>query len=219
MLDNICNCGHAEQKAAILQREIRRFIIQACVAIIKDTFDGPRVEDGKKLGFMRTRLGFVFKAVDWIYKLNGAVVHGVGAAAEDKERLERVVGPLSEGILGAMTAILREESSREETSEGNMKREVKEESMEEVEDTQFGRGAMARTRQRISCLYNDIERRPAYHILGLRLAYDGCPSRSSHDSSAVCACEAAEESRRLYQFASGKASPSEPNIATYTEWI
>lgn len=132
MLDGICNDGHMEQKSTLLQREIRRFIIPACVAIIKAVFDGATVKDGEGLGFTRTRLGLVFKAVDWVYSLNSVVIGGVEAVAGDKEKLERAVGPLSEGILGAMTAILREESS-----ERKVTRQVKGESIEVVVDTQL----------------------------------------------------------------------------------
>lgn len=130
ILDGICNDEHTGQKATLLRQEIRRFIIPACVAIIKAILDGANVRDGEGLGFTRTRLGLVFKAVDWIYRLNSVVIDGVEAVAGDKERLERAVGPLSEGILGAMTAIIREESF-----EGKMKHRVLK--GEDVVDTQL----------------------------------------------------------------------------------
>lgn len=132
MLDGICNGEHEGQKATLLQREIRRFIIPACVAIIKAVFDGTSVGEGEERGFTRTSLELASRALDWIYKLNRAVVGGVEAAAGDRERLEKAVEPLWEGILGAMTDVLREESSG-----GKMEYRVKGENVEEVEDTRL----------------------------------------------------------------------------------
>lgn len=100
ILDGIYNGGHAERRATLLQREIRRFIIPACVAIIKAAFDGATVKDGEGLGFTRTRLGLVFKVVDWIYRLNGAVICEVEAVAGDGERLGEGRGAVVGGDLG-----------------------------------------------------------------------------------------------------------------------
>lgn len=98
MVDKVCRCENRGSEAITSEGETRRYLIPACVAVIKALSERVGgIEQGVG-SFMKVTLEVDLRALDWVYKPKEVVGDGDGW----KRSLEEALEPLARSALGAM---------------------------------------------------------------------------------------------------------------------